>query len=142
MSVNGFQVHNNIPYFSFGRHYTVPFRTQYTGNSRLPRSILKTCQTRRSAQLWRPEKEMTKVTNSSRCGLCCRCDGPTARRDKGKRKKIKVLYMYRVFIIYCVFFSKIRKYSGLWPFSVFPRRQCVYTHRAGTGCSLKLFFFQ
>ena len=31
--------------------------------------------------------------------------------------------------LYIVFFSKILKYSG--PFSVFPRRQCVYTHRAG-----------
>ena len=37
---------------------------------------------------------------------------------------------YRVFIKYC-FFSKILKYSGLWPFSVFPRCQCVYTHQAG-----------
>ena len=32
----------------------------------------------------------------------------------------------RVFIKYCVFW----KYSGLWPFSVFPRCQCVYTHQA------------
>ena len=30
-----------------------------------------------------------------------------------------------------VFFSNIFKYSGLWPFSVFPRCQCVYTHQAG-----------
>ena len=30
-----------------------------------------------------------------------------------------------------VFFSKILKYSRLWPFSVFPRCQCVYTHQAG-----------
>ena len=26
------------------------------------------------------------------------------------------------------FFPKIFKFSELWPFSVFPRRQCVYTH--------------
>ena len=37
---------------------------------------------------------------------------------------------YRMFIKYCVF-SKILKYSGLLPFSVFPRCQCVYTHQAG-----------
>ena len=30
-----------------------------------------------------------------------------------------------------VFFPKILKYSGLWPFSVLPRCQCVYTHKAG-----------
>ena len=30
-----------------------------------------------------------------------------------------------------VFFSKILKYSELLPFSVFPRRQCMYTHQAG-----------
>ena len=35
---------------------------------------------------------------------------------------------YRVFIKYCVF-TKILKYSGLWPFSVFPRSQCVYSTR-------------
>ena len=36
---------------------------------------------------------------------------------------------YRVFIK-IVFFSKILKYSGLWPFSVLPRCR-VYTHKAG-----------
>ena len=30
-----------------------------------------------------------------------------------------------------VFFPKILKYSELWPFSVLPRCQCVYTHKAG-----------
>ena len=25
----------------------------------------------------------------------------------------------------------ILEYSGLWPFSVFPRCQCLYTHKAG-----------
>ena len=30
-----------------------------------------------------------------------------------------------------VIFSKITKYSGPLPFSVFPRCQCVYTHQAG-----------
>ena len=30
-----------------------------------------------------------------------------------------------------VLFPMILKYSGLWPFSVFPRCQCVYTHQAG-----------
>ena len=36
-----------------------------------------------------------------------------------------------------VFFPIFFKYSGLWPFSVFPRCQCVYTHQAGrkSGCS-------
>ena len=29
-----------------------------------------------------------------------------------------------------VSFPKILKYSGLWPFSVFPRCQCVFTHKA------------
>ena len=38
---------------------------------------------------------------------------------------------------YSVFFSKILKYSGLWPFSVFPRRQCVYTHQAGSTQALQ-----
>ena len=40
------------------------------------------------------------------------------------------LRTYRVFIKYCVF-PKILKYSGLWPFSVFPRRQCVCTQHTG-----------
>ena len=30
-----------------------------------------------------------------------------------------------------VFFPIFKKYSGLWPLSVFPRCQCVYTHQAG-----------
>ena len=30
-----------------------------------------------------------------------------------------------------VFFPNIIEYSELWSFSVFPRRQCVYTHQAG-----------
>ena len=30
-----------------------------------------------------------------------------------------------------VFSPKILKYSGLWSFSVLPRWQCVYTHKAG-----------
>ena len=36
-----------------------------------------------------------------------------------------------------VFFPKILKYSGLWPFSVFPRCQCVYTHQAGRKPALQ-----
>ena len=36
-----------------------------------------------------------------------------------------------------VFFSEIFKYSGLWPFSVFPRCQCVYTHQAGRTPALQ-----
>ena len=44
---------------------------------------------------------------------------------------------YRVFIKYCVFFSKILKHSGLLPFSVFPRCQCVYTHQAGRTPALR-----
>ena len=38
---------------------------------------------------------------------------------------------YRVFIKYCVFFPKNIKYSGLLPFSIFPRWYCVYTYKAG-----------
>ena len=37
-------------------------------------------------------------------------------------------FLYRLFIKYCVF-SEILKCSGLWPFYVFPRCQCVYTTR-------------
>jgi len=36
-----------------------------------------------------------------------------------------------------VFFPKILKYSGLWPFSVFLRRQCVYTHQTGRKPALQ-----
>ena len=38
--------------------------------------------------------------------------------------------------VHCVF-SKILKYSRLWPFSVFPRCQCVYTHQAGRKPALQ-----
>ena len=43
---------------------------------------------------------------------------------------------YRVFIKYCVF-SKIFRFSGLSPFSVLPRCQCVYTHQAGRTQALQ-----
>ena len=36
-----------------------------------------------------------------------------------------------------VFFPIFFKYSGLWPFSVFPRCQCVYTHQAGRKPALQ-----
>ena len=36
-----------------------------------------------------------------------------------------------------VFFPKILKYSGLWPFSVLPQCQCVYTHQAGRTQALQ-----
>ena len=36
-----------------------------------------------------------------------------------------------------VFFPKILKYSGLWPFSVLPRCQCVYTRQAGRKPALQ-----
>ena len=38
-----------------------------------------------------------------------------------------------------VLFPIFKKYSGLWPFTVFPRCQCVYTHQAGRNqrCSEK-----
>ena len=57
------------------------------------------------------------------------------RNDIYIRKKIanKILTeqrkLYRVFIKYCVFFLKILKYFGLYPFSVFPRCQFVYTQQ-------------
>ena len=34
------------------------------------------------------------------------------------------------------FILKISKYFGLWPFSVFSRCQCVYTHQAGRAPAL------
>ena len=36
-----------------------------------------------------------------------------------------------------VVFLKILKYSGLWPFSVLPLCQCVYTHKAGITPALQ-----
>ena len=36
-----------------------------------------------------------------------------------------------------VFFPKILEYSGLWPFSVFPWCQFLYTHQAGRTPALK-----
>ena len=45
--------------------------------------------------------------------------------------------LYRVFIKYCVSFPNFEKYSGLCPFSVFPRCQCVYTHQAGRKQALQ-----
>ena len=36
-------------------------------------------------------------------------------------------------IVFFLFF----KYSGLWPISVFPRCQCVYTHQAGRKLALQ-----
>ena len=36
-----------------------------------------------------------------------------------------------------VFFPIYEKYSGLWPFSVFPRCQCVHTHHAGRTPALQ-----
>ena len=51
---------------------------------------------------------------------------------------------YRVFIKYLVFFLQILEYSGLWPFSVFPRWcQCVYTQQAGiTSAAAELAEFR
>ena len=43
---------------------------------------------------------------------------------------------YSVFIEYCVF-SNILKYSGLWPLSVLPRCQCVYTKQTGRTPALQ-----
>ena len=36
-----------------------------------------------------------------------------------------------------MFFPKILKYSEIWPFSVFPRCQFVYTHHAGRKQALQ-----
>ena len=41
------------------------------------------------------------------------------------------------FIKYRMFFSKILKFSGLWPFSVFPQCQCVYTYQVGRTPALQ-----
>ena len=41
-----------------------------------------------------------------------------------------------MFIKYSVFWN-ILKYPGLWPFSVFPLCQCVYTHQAGRTPALQ-----
>ena len=43
-------------------------------------------------------------------------------------------------IKYCVF-SNILKYSGLWPFSVFPRCQCVYTMAVQTPALQENYYF-
>ena len=47
-----------------------------------------------------------------------------------------VVLTYRVFIKYCVF-SKDFKIFRLWPFSVFPWCQYVYTHQAGRTPALQ-----
>ena len=36
-------------------------------------------------------------------------------------------FNYRMFIKYCFFFEDFKIYSELWPLSVSPRCQCVYT---------------
>ena len=70
------------------------------------------------------------------CGHCKQV-GSNGRNRQEMCNKIKstliatlflFTFLYRLFIKYCVF-SEILKYSGLWPFSVFPRCQCVYTIR-------------
>ena len=43
--------------------------------------------------------------------------------------------LYRVFIKYCVFSEFLKIF--LWPFSAFPRCQCVYTHQAGRKPALQ-----
>ena len=48
-----------------------------------------------------------------------------------------VSYFYCKLSIVIVFFSKILKYYGLLPFSVFPRCQCVYKHQAGRTPALQ-----
>ena len=48
-----------------------------------------------------------------------------------------IFVYYRVFIKYWWFFSNFQKYSGLWPFQVFPRCSCVYTHQAGRKPALQ-----
>ena len=47
--------------------------------------------------------------------------GSSQLEDTLTPNQVFTLIIYRVFIKYCVFFLKISKYSGLWPFSVFPR---------------------
>ena len=47
------------------------------------------------------------------------------------------LYSYTGCSLDIVIFSKILKYSGLLPFSVFPRYQCVNTHQAGRTPALQ-----
>jgi len=46
------------------------------------------------------------------------------------------IYIQGVHYILC-FFSKILKYSLLFPSSLFPRCQCVYTHQAGRTPALQ-----
>ena len=61
----------------------------------------------------------------------------------GKANNIK-LEMNKIYVpvdtgcsLNIVFFPIFKKYSGLWPFSVFPRCQCVYTHQAGRTPALQ-----
>ena len=44
---------------------------------------------------------------------------------------------YIIHSIHTGCFPKILKDSRLWPFSVFPRCQCVYTHQAGRTPALQ-----
>ena len=46
-------------------------------------------------------------------------------------------YSIKGCLLNIVFYPKILKYSGLWPFSVFPRCQCLYTHQAGRKPALQ-----
>ena len=53
--------------------------------------------------------------------------------DNSKKKRnFKHYYTLKT-----VFFPKILKYSGLWPTSVFPWCQCVYTYQAGRTPALQ-----
>ena len=62
---------------------------------------------------------------------------------KGLWERYNILIELTLLIYYTgcslniVFFQKILKYSGLWPFSVLPRCQCVYTRQAGRKPALQ-----
>ena len=62
------------------------------------------------------------------------------KSQKDGKDVSRVLYSYLLFTgdsLNIVFFQKILEYSEVCPFSVLPRCQCVYTHRAGRTPALQ-----
>ena len=59
------------------------------------------------------------------------------------RKKIQTnIQIYTGCSLNIVLFPKILKYSGLWPFSVFPWCQCAYANQVGTSAAVELAEFR
>ena len=67
---------------------------------------------------------------------------PTHRQSKIIWPDLTKVFFFANGIIQVVhkilcFFQRFLEYSGLWPFSVFPCCQCVYTHQAGRTPALQ-----